>query len=59
MTTDPSASPDAARARPRNRGVYLFPNLFTTAVLFSGFYAIVSATDGNFDRAAGEAATLC
>ena len=27
------------------------PNLFTTAVLFSGFYAIVAATDGNFDRA--------
>ena len=51
MTTDPSASPDAAPARPRNRGVYLLPNLFTTAVLFSGFYAIVAATDGNFDRA--------
>jgi len=51
MTTDPSASPDAARARQRNRGVYLLPNLFTTAVLFSGFYAIVAATDGNFDRA--------
>jgi CDP-diacylglycerol---serine O-phosphatidyltransferase len=51
MTTDPSVSPDAAPARPRNRGVYLLPNLFTTAVLFSGFYAIVAATDGNFDRA--------
>jgi CDP-diacylglycerol--serine O-phosphatidyltransferase len=36
--------------RPR-RGVYLLPNLFTTAVLFAGFYAIVAATDGNFDRA--------
>ena len=31
--------------------MYLLPNLFTTAVLFSGFYAIVAATDGNFDRA--------
>jgi CDP-diacylglycerol--serine O-phosphatidyltransferase len=51
MTTDPPVSPDAARPRPRNRGVYLLPNLFTTAVLFSGFYAIVAATDGNFDRA--------
>ena len=51
MTIDPSASPDAGRVRPRNRGVYLLPNLFTTAVLFSGFYAIVAATDGNFDRA--------
>jgi CDP-diacylglycerol--serine O-phosphatidyltransferase len=51
MTTDPSLSPDAVRPRPRGRGVYLLPNLFTTAVLFSGFYAIVAATDGNFDRA--------
>ena len=51
MTTDPSVSPDAAPQRPRSRGIYLLPNLFTTAVLFSGFYAIVAATDGNFDRA--------
>jgi CDP-diacylglycerol--serine O-phosphatidyltransferase len=41
---------DAERPRPRNRGIYLLPNLFTTAVLFSGFYAIVAAADGNFDR---------
>jgi CDP-diacylglycerol--serine O-phosphatidyltransferase len=51
MTTDPLPAPDAARPRPRGRGIYLLPNLFTTAVLFSGFYAIVAATDGNFDRA--------
>jgi len=51
MSNDPSASPDAVRLAPRGRGIYLLPNLFTTAVLFSGFYAIVAATDGNFDRA--------
>jgi len=51
MTTDPPAAPDAAQPSPRRRGVYLLPNLFTTAVLFSGFYAIVAASDGNFDRA--------
>ena len=51
MTTDPPAAPNAAPRRLRNRGVYLLPNLFTTAGLFSGFYAIVAATDGNFDRA--------
>ena len=51
MTIDSSPSPDDARLRPRRRGIYLLPNLFTTAVLFSGFYAIVAATDGNFDRA--------
>ena len=27
--------------RPRRRGIYLLPNLFTTAALFAGFYAIV------------------
>jgi CDP-diacylglycerol--serine O-phosphatidyltransferase len=47
MTTDTPAVPP----RPRGRGIYLLPNLFTTAVLFSGFYAIVAAIDGNFDRA--------
>jgi CDP-diacylglycerol---serine O-phosphatidyltransferase len=49
--TDPSAAPRPTQPRPRNRGIYLLPNLFTTAVLFAGFYAIVAATDGNFDRA--------
>jgi CDP-diacylglycerol--serine O-phosphatidyltransferase len=48
---DESAPADAPRPRPRNRGIYLLPNLFTTAVLFAGFYAIVAAADGNFDRA--------
>lgn len=35
-----------------HRGIYLLPNLLTTACLFSGFYAIVAAIDGNFERAA-------
>jgi len=34
------------------RGFYLLPNLLTTAALFSGFYAVVAAIDGNFERAA-------
>jgi CDP-diacylglycerol--serine O-phosphatidyltransferase len=51
MTSDPPVVPGAPSPRPRRRGIYLLPNLFTTAVLFSGFYAIVAATDGNFDRA--------
>jgi len=33
------------------RGIYLLPNLLTTCCLFGGFYAIVAAIDGNFDRA--------
>jgi CDP-diacylglycerol--serine O-phosphatidyltransferase len=35
----------------RRRGIYLLPNLFTTGVLFSGFYAIVQAMNGHFDIA--------
>jgi CDP-diacylglycerol--serine O-phosphatidyltransferase len=36
----------------RRRGIYLLPNLFTTAALFSGFYAIVQAMDNRFEAAA-------
>jgi CDP-diacylglycerol--serine O-phosphatidyltransferase len=36
----------------RNRGIYLLPNLFTTAALFSGFFAILAAVDGHFEKAA-------
>jgi CDP-diacylglycerol--serine O-phosphatidyltransferase len=35
----------------RKRGIYLLPNLMTTAALFSGFYSIVAAIDGNFVQA--------
>lgn len=38
-------------AKPRRRGVYLLPNLLTTAALFSGFYAIVAAMNGKFELA--------
>jgi CDP-diacylglycerol--serine O-phosphatidyltransferase len=37
---------------PRRRGMYLLPNLFTTAALFAGFYAIVAAINGGFVGAA-------
>jgi len=36
----------------RRRGIYLLPNLFTTGVLFSGFFAIVRAMDGLYEQAA-------
>ena len=36
----------------RRRGVYLLPNLFTTAALFAGFYAIVAAMNNAFESAA-------
>ena len=40
----------AGNVQPR-RGIYLLPNAFTTAALFSGFYAIVMAMNQNFDKA--------
>jgi CDP-diacylglycerol--serine O-phosphatidyltransferase len=36
----------------RLRGIYLLPNLFTTAALFSGFYAVISGMNGKFEAAA-------
>ncbi|MEX1034203.1 MAG: CDP-diacylglycerol--serine O-phosphatidyltransferase [Cellvibrionaceae bacterium] len=36
----------------RQRGIYLLPNLFTTAALFSGFYAIIAGMNGSFEAAA-------
>ncbi|CAB1368628.1 CDP-diacylglycerol--serine O-phosphatidyltransferase [Denitratisoma oestradiolicum] len=36
----------------RRRGIYLLPNLFTTAALFAGFYAIVQAMNLRFEHAA-------
>ena len=36
----------------RRRGIYLLPNLFTTAALFCGFFAIVQAMKGGFEAAA-------
>lgn len=38
--------------RNRRRGIYLLPNLFTTGALFSGFYAITAAMNGQFEIAA-------
>ena len=36
--------------RPRRKGIYILPNLFTLAALFGGFYAIVMAMNGRFDQ---------
>lgn len=35
-----------------SRGIYLLPNLLTTAGLFSGFYAVVSSMNGHYISAA-------
>lgn len=40
------------RERRNFRGIYILPNLITTASLFAGFYAIIEAIHGNFEVAA-------
>ena len=56
--TSPPDSPDSllpegeAPRRPRRKGIYILPNLFTLAALFGGFYAVVMAMNGRFDLAA-------
>ena len=49
-----SPRPSGGERGPRHqrRGIYLLPNLFTTAALFGGFYAIVMAMSDRFEAAA-------
>lgn len=42
---------DSKQERSR-RGIYLLPNMVTTAGLFAGFYSIVAAMNGRFEAAA-------
>ena len=42
---------DTSSPRPRGRGIYLLPNLFTTGGLFSGFFAIIAASQGRIEAA--------
>ncbi|MGB0467560.1 MAG: CDP-diacylglycerol--serine O-phosphatidyltransferase [Pontibacterium sp.] len=43
---------DVEHSKPRSRGIYLLPNLFTTGALFAGFYAVTSGMAGQFENAA-------
>lgn len=49
----PELKPRKALFNPelRRRGIYVLPNLFTTAALFAGFFAIVQAMQNNFEQA--------
>jgi CDP-diacylglycerol--serine O-phosphatidyltransferase len=38
--------------RPRRKGIYILPNLFTLAGLFGGFYAVVMAMNDRYEQAA-------
>jgi CDP-diacylglycerol---serine O-phosphatidyltransferase len=46
---EPAEALEPPRRRPR--GIYLLPNLFTTAALFAGFYAVLAAAAGRFEAA--------
>lgn len=49
--TGPNTKPEEPPGKPR-RGIYLLPNLFTTAALFCGFFAVIAAISGRFSIAA-------
>ena len=49
---EPEVAAGPAAGGLRRRGIYLLPNLFTTGVLFSGFFAIVQAMNDRFEIAA-------
>ena len=50
--TDSQDNNDQNNPKPRSRGIYLLPNLFTTGALFSGFYAVIASMNGHFENAA-------
>ncbi|MFQ5736987.1 MAG: CDP-diacylglycerol--serine O-phosphatidyltransferase [Thermodesulfobacteriota bacterium] len=47
-----SGGKSAKKRKKLKKGVYLLPNLITSASMFGGFYSIISAFDGNFEHAA-------
>lgn len=42
----------AVKKAPRKRGIYLLPNILTTANLFCGFYGILASMQGGYELAA-------
>lgn len=49
---DKSTRRESDQAGVRGRGIYLLPNLFTSAALFAGFFAIVQAMNNHFEQSA-------
>jgi len=53
MDQEPAKVTELQQERPkRARGIYLLPNLLTTAALFAGFYAVLAAMNDQFEKAA-------
>jgi len=38
--------------KPKSKGIYLLPNLFTTGALFAGYYSIIAGINGKYEIAA-------
>ena len=49
---DNEIDPQTKKKGRRKRGIYLLPNLLTSASLFGGFYSIIASFDGHFVAAA-------
>jgi CDP-diacylglycerol--serine O-phosphatidyltransferase len=49
---EPETSKALIDPNQRRRGIFLLPNLLTTAALFAGFYSIVQAMNGRYEAAA-------
>ncbi|MCK4710915.1 MAG: phosphatidylcholine/phosphatidylserine synthase [Gammaproteobacteria bacterium] len=49
---DPILTEPKKHSKSPRKGIFLLPNLFTTAALFAGFYAIIAAIKGQFEIAA-------
>jgi CDP-diacylglycerol--serine O-phosphatidyltransferase len=43
---------DKSVKKVRHQSIYLLPNLFTTGCLFAGFYSIIMAVNGDFEKSA-------
>jgi CDP-diacylglycerol--serine O-phosphatidyltransferase len=48
----PTRDRGKGKGRGVKRGIYILPNLITSASLFAGFYSIIACFDGKFERAA-------
>lgn len=52
MAFDDEQDDTTSSSGPKQKGIYLLPNLLTTMALFAGYYAIVAAMKGYFEIAA-------
>jgi CDP-diacylglycerol---serine O-phosphatidyltransferase len=51
MSSMPKVRKGLLNPERRRKGIYVLPNLFTSAALFAGFFAIVQAMNGRFETA--------